>query len=89
MRLRDTLLPLVLAPFGAARPPGLTRRRHITRITPRPRAASEEDQRMEPTPRVSDRDAERRYEPPGLETILTHDELEREVLYAGGPISPQ
>jgi len=43
---------------------------------------------MEPTPRVSNRDAERRYEPPGVETVLTGDELEREVLYAGGPISP-
>lgn len=43
---------------------------------------------MEPTPRVSNRDAERRYEPPGVEAVLTGDELEREVLYAGGPISP-
>ena len=26
------------------------------------------------------------YEPPRIETVLTADELEREVLYAGGPV---
>ena len=31
-----------------------------------------------------DRRAERRYEPPQVEKVLTRDELEREVLYAGG-----
>ena len=35
----------------------------------------------EPTPPT----APRPYEPPRIEQVLTPDDLEREVLYAGGP----